>query len=68
MRVCQHSLCWWSFQDFRAAMIVFESPVARYNIVGVFLVMLQTCFYGNQTMVYFVCETLSLHQYLSLDH
>ena len=27
---------------------------------------LQTCFYGDQTMVYFDYETLSLDQYLSL--
>ena len=56
----------WSFLDFRAGMKIFQSPVAKYYIVGAFLVNLQTCFYGNQTMAYFDCETLSLDQYLSL--
>ena len=40
----------WSFLDFRAGMKIFQSPVAKYYIVGVFPVNLQTCFYGNQTM------------------
>jgi hypothetical protein len=48
----------WSFLDFRAVMKIFQSPVAKYYIVGAVLVNLQTCFYGNQTMVYIDCETL----------
>ena len=56
----------WSFLDFRAGMNIFQSPVAKYYIVGAFLVNLQTCFYGNQTMAYFDCETLSLDQYCLL--
>ena len=56
----------WSFLNFRAGMKIFQSPVAKYYIVGAFLVSLQTCFYGNQTMDYFDCEALSLHEYLSL--
>ena len=34
----------WSFLDFRAGMKIFQIPVAKYNIVGAFLVNLQTCF------------------------
>ena len=56
----------WSFLDFRAGMKIFQSPVAKIYIVGAFLVNLQTCFYGNQTMAYFDSETLSLDQYLLL--
>ena len=56
----------WSFLDFRAGMKIFQSPFAKYYIVGAFLVNLRTCFYGDQTMDYFECEALSLHQYLSL--
>ena len=56
----------WSFLAFRAGMKKFQSPVAKYYIVGAFLVNLQTCFYGNQTMDYFDCEDWSLHEYLSL--
>ena len=51
----------WSFLDFRDGMKIFQSPVAKYCIVGAFLVNLQTCFHGIQTMDYFDCETLSLH-------
>ena len=43
----------WSFLDFRAGMKIFQSPVAKLCIAGAFLVNLQTCFYGSQTMGYF---------------
>jgi quinol monooxygenase YgiN len=56
----------WSFLDFRAAMMVFKSPIAKYFIIAAFLVNLRTCFYGNQTMEYFECTTLTIDQYLSL--
>jgi hypothetical protein len=56
----------WSFLDFKAAMMVFKSPVAKYFVIAAFLVNLRTCFYGNQTMEYFDCATMSLDQYLSL--
>ena len=55
-----------SFLDIRSGVKIFQSPVAKYHIVGVFLVNLHTWCYGNQTMVYFDCETLSLDQYLLL--
>ena len=61
-----NTLSQWSFLDFRAGMKIFQSPVAKYYIVGAFLVNLQTCFYGNQTMDYFDYEALSLHEYLLL--
>ena len=56
----------WAFLDFRAAMMIFKSPVAKYYIIAAFLVNLRTCFYGNQTMDYFDCKTMSLDEYLSL--
>jgi hypothetical protein len=56
----------WSFLDFRAAMMVFKSPVAKYFVVAAFLVNLRTCFNGNQTMDYFDCTTMTIDQYLSL--
>ncbi len=33
----------WSFLDFKAAMMVFKSPVAKYYIIAAFLVNLRTC-------------------------
>ena len=56
----------WSFLDFRAAMIIFKSPVAKFFIVVAFLVNMRTCFYGNQTMKYFECTTMTIDEYLSL--
>ena len=56
----------WSFLDFRASMMVFKSPIAKYYIIAAFLSNCRSCFYGNQTMQYFDCEPLTLHQYLSL--
>lgn len=56
----------WAFLDFTAAMMVFKSPIAEYYIIAAFLVNLRTCFYGNQTMEYFACETMTLDEYLSL--
>ena len=56
----------WAFLDFRAVMMIFKSPVAKYYIIAAFLVNLRTCFYGNQTMDYFDCKTMSLDEYLSL--
>ena len=50
----------WSFLDFKVELKIFQSPVTKYYIFGAILVNLQTCSYGNQTMVYFDCETLSL--------
>ena len=54
----------WSFLDFRPAKKIFHSPVAQYYMVGAFLINLRTCYYGNQAMVYFDCDTLSITQYL----
>jgi hypothetical protein len=56
----------WDFLDFRASMIVFKSPVAKYYIIAAFIMNCRACFYGNQTMQYFDCEPLTLGQYLSL--
>ena len=56
----------WSFLDFRTGMKVLLKPVAKCNIVGAFLLHLQTSFYGNQIMVYFDYEILSLDQCLLL--
>ena len=55
-----------SFLDFRVALKIFQSPVAKYYNLVALLVNIQTCFYGNQTMKYFHCETMSLDEYLSL--
>ena len=59
-------LAQWSFLDFRVAMKIFQSAVAKYYIVSALLVTIGICFYGNQTMEYFSCETMSLDEYLSL--
>jgi hypothetical protein len=59
-------LAQWSFLDFKVAMKIFQSPVAKYYIVSTLLVTIQTCFYGNQTMEYFKCEAMPLDEYLSL--
>jgi len=56
----------WAFLDFRASMMVFKSPVAKYYMIAAFLMNCRSCFYGNQTMQYFDCEPLTLQQYLSL--
>ena len=56
----------WAFLDFRASMMVFKSPVAKYYIIAAFLMNCRSCFYGNQTMQYFDCEPMNLGQYLSL--
>jgi DDE superfamily endonuclease len=56
----------WSFLDFKAAMMIFQSPIAKYYMIAAFLVNLRTCFYGNQTMDYFDSTTMSLDEYLSL--
>ena len=45
-------LAQWSYLDFRNAMKIFQSPVAKYYIVPALLVNIQTCVYGNQTMEY----------------
>ena len=37
-------LAQWSFLDFRVAMKIFQSPVAKYFIVAALLVNIQTCF------------------------
>ena len=56
----------WAFLDFRASMMVFKSPIAKYYIIAAFLMNCRSCFYGNQTMQYFDCEPMTLEQYLSL--
>ena len=56
----------WAFMDFRASMMVFKSPIAKYYIIAAFLMNCRSCFYGNQTMQYFDCEPMTLEQYLSL--
>jgi hypothetical protein len=37
----------WAFLDFRPSMRIFKSPIAKFYIVGAFVVNLRTCFYGN---------------------
>ena len=59
-------LAQWSFLDFRVAMKIFQSPVAKYYIVTALFVNIWTCFYGNQTMEYLKCEAMSLDEYLSM--
>ena len=56
----------WAFLDFRPSMRIFKSPIAKFYIIGAFLVNLRTCFYGNQTMEYFDSDVLMLDEYLSL--
>jgi hypothetical protein len=59
----------WAFLDFKASMMIFQSPVAKYYIVAAFLCNLRTCFYGNQVLDYFDCDALTIDDYLSLiDH
>jgi hypothetical protein len=52
-------------------MKIFIFPVAKYNIIGAFLVNIQNCFYSNQTASYFNCseengKKLSIDEYLNL--
>jgi hypothetical protein len=56
----------WAFLDFRPSMRIFKSPIAKFYIIGAFLVNLRTCFYGNQTMEYFDYDVLMLDDYLLL--
>ena len=56
----------WAFLDFKASMMIFQSPVAEYYVVAAFLCNLRTCFYGNQIMDYFDCNVLTIDEYLSL--
>jgi hypothetical protein len=56
----------WAFLDFKASMMIFQSPVAKYYIVAAFLCNLRTCFYGNQIMDYFDCDPMTIDDYLSL--
>jgi hypothetical protein len=56
----------WAFLDFRPSMRIFKSPIAKFNIIGAFLVNLRACFYGNQAMEYFDSDVLKLDEYLSL--
>jgi nuclease HARBI1 len=56
----------WAFLNFKPAMMIFKSPVAKFYIVGAFLANLRTCFYGNQTMAYFDANALTLDEYLAL--
>ena len=41
-------------------------PVAKFYVIGAFLCNAWTCFYGNQTSVYFGCDPLSLAKFLGL--
>jgi len=58
----------WAFLNFQAAMKIFQSPVAKYYIVGTFLCNLRTCYYGNQTMSFFNCgnDSMTIDEYLAL--
>ena len=58
----------WAFLSFQAAMKIFQSPVAKYYVVGTFLCNLRTCYYGNQTMSFFECGTdsMTIDEYLGL--
>jgi hypothetical protein len=56
----------WAFLDFKASMMIFQSPIAKYYVVAAFLCNLRTCFYGNQIMDYFDCNPLTINEYLSL--
>ena len=56
-------LAQWSFLDFRVAMKIFQSHVAKCYIVTALLVTIGTCFYGNQTMIYFICEAILIHEH-----
>jgi hypothetical protein len=41
----------WAFLDFRASMMVFKSPIAKYYIIAAFLMNFRrSCFCGNQIM------------------
>jgi hypothetical protein len=61
----------WTFLDFRQKMKIFKFPVAKYYIIGAFLVNIRNCFYSNQTASYFNCSEengrkLSIDEYLNL--
>jgi hypothetical protein len=57
----------WAFMDFRASMMVFKSPIAKYYIIAAFLMNCRSCLvYANQTMQYFDCKSKTLEQYFSL--
>jgi hypothetical protein len=60
----------WTFLDFKQKKI-FKFPVAKYYIVGAFLLNIRNCFYDNQTALYFKCNQqngtkMSLDEYLGL--
>jgi hypothetical protein len=41
----------WALLDFKASMMIFQRPVAKYYIVAAFLRKLRTCFYANRVWI-----------------
>jgi hypothetical protein len=58
----------WAFVNFRKALKIYKTPVAKYYVVATFLCNLRTMFYGNQTMSFFDCagDSMSIDEYLQL--
>jgi hypothetical protein len=57
-----------AFLNVQAAMKIFQSPVAKYYIVGTFLCNLRMCYYGHITMSFFNCgnDSMTIDEYLAL--
>ena len=56
----------WKYLEYKAAMKVLKMPVAKYYMVAAFLTNINCCIYGNQSTNHFMCEPLSLNDYLGL--
>lgn len=58
----------WAFVNFKKALKIYQTPVAKYYMVATFLCNLRTTFYGNQTMSFFDCAGygMSIDDYLQL--
>ena len=53
-----------AFLDFKKNLKILLQPVAKYYLVGAFLMNCHTCLYGSQTSMYFNCAPPTLEQYL----
>ena len=56
----------WAYLGSKPAMQVFKTAVARFYVLGVFLVNCRSCIYGNQVSKYFNLRPMTLETYLQL--
>jgi nuclease HARBI1 len=54
------------FLDHKKGMKIFKCPVAAFYVVAAFIQNIRVCFYGNQTVVYFNAQQMTLSEYLNL--